>query len=178
MPTVLVLAALLLLPLAARGEAPSVEMLAGTWRLVSTADAKRVTPGRGECTLRIDADRMLFCQDRCMKAEPVVSIAGRSIRLRDAKLAGNMTGHADSFTVDEGRMLRFAFYPTAAAHGLDHEFNLDKADCGLPRVAAEVCGGLIFINLDPSPSQGLREFLGPVADQLESALVAKATSPK
>jgi uncharacterized protein (TIGR03067 family) len=56
MPTVLVLAVLLLLPLAARGEAPSAEKLAGTWRLVSTADALRVTPGCGECTMRIDAD--------------------------------------------------------------------------------------------------------------------------
>jgi phenylpropionate dioxygenase-like ring-hydroxylating dioxygenase large terminal subunit len=54
-------------------------------------------------------------------------------------------------------------------------FYVDKARCGLPEVAVEVCAGLIFVNLDPSPAQGLREFLGPLAEQLEAMPVARAT---
>ena len=54
-------------------------------------------------------------------------------------------------------------------------FYVDKASCGLARVAVDVCAGLIFINLDPSPAQGLREFLGSLASRLEALPVARAT---
>ena len=77
-------------------------------------------------TVRIDADKARFCVDACRKSEPLVSIAGQSIRLRSAKLSGSMEGFADSFTVENGKMTRFTFYPTAEPHGLDHEFNLDQ----------------------------------------------------
>ena len=42
-------------------------------------------------------------------------------------------------------------------------FYIDKSQCALPSVAAEVCAGLIFVNLDRSPRQSLREYLGPLA---------------
>ena len=54
-------------------------------------------------------------------------------------------------------------------------FYVDKAQCGLPEVAVDVCAKLIFINLDKNPAQSLREFLGPYAEQLEAMHVARAT---
>lgn len=55
-------------------------------------------------------------------------------------------------------------------------FYVGKDELGLPRVALEVCAGLIFINLDPKPAQTLREYLGPFAEQLEALPVARATT--
>lgn len=56
------------------------------------------------------------------------------------------------------------------------KFYVDKSECGLPKIAVDVCAGLIFINLDPAPKQSLREFLGPMADKLEKLPVAQATT--
>lgn len=55
-------------------------------------------------------------------------------------------------------------------------FYVDKAQCSLPAVAVDVCAGLIFVNLDPSPKQGLREFLGPFVEQWETLPVGDATT--
>ena len=55
-------------------------------------------------------------------------------------------------------------------------FYTTKEECALPKVAVDVCAGLIFINLDASPAQALREFLGPLAEQMETVTVAKATT--
>ncbi len=55
-------------------------------------------------------------------------------------------------------------------------FYVEKSRCGLPEVAVDVCAGLIFINLDGSPAQSLREFLGPLAEQLERLPVSRATT--
>ncbi len=55
-------------------------------------------------------------------------------------------------------------------------FYTDKSQCGLPKIAVDVCAGLIFINLDPEPEQSLREFLGPMAAKLELLPVAQATT--
>jgi phenylpropionate dioxygenase-like ring-hydroxylating dioxygenase large terminal subunit len=56
------------------------------------------------------------------------------------------------------------------------QFYVEKADCALPKVAVDVCAGLIFVNLDPSPAQPLHEFLGPLVEQLEGRPIAKATT--
>ena len=53
-----------------------------------------------------------------------------------------------------------------AAPDMDR-FYVDKKDCGLPKVSVDVCAGLLFVNLDPAPKQGLREYLGPMADKLD-----------
>ncbi|MFA7604567.1 MAG: aromatic ring-hydroxylating dioxygenase subunit alpha [Novosphingobium sp.] len=53
-------------------------------------------------------------------------------------------------------------------------FYIDKDACALRQVAVEVCGGLIFICFDPR--QSLREYLGPLADMLEQAPAAQATT--
>jgi len=55
------------------------------------------------------------------------------------------------------------------------KFYVDKSACALKPVAVEVCARLIFINLDPAPQQRLREYLGPIADELETLTVARAT---
>jgi phenylpropionate dioxygenase-like ring-hydroxylating dioxygenase large terminal subunit len=54
-------------------------------------------------------------------------------------------------------------------------FAIDKADCNLTKVAVEVCGGFIFVNLDPARAQGLRDYLGPLAEQLDALPSAQAT---
>ena len=46
----------------------------------------------------------------------------------------------------------------------------------MPRVCVDVCAGLIFVNLDPTPRQSLRDYLGPLAAQLEVQPVANATT--
>ena len=53
-------------------------------------------------------------------------------------------------------------------------FYTRKEDCALKQVAVGVCGGLIFVCFDPQ--QGLAEFLGPLAAQLETLPVAQATT--
>lgn len=55
-------------------------------------------------------------------------------------------------------------------------FYVDAKDCGLRKVSVDQCAGLIFVNLDPAPKQSLREFLGPLAAELETLPVAKATT--
>lgn len=55
-------------------------------------------------------------------------------------------------------------------------FYVAKEACALPKVSVDVCAGLIFVNLDPSPKQSLREYLGVLAEQLEKQPVARATT--
>lgn len=45
-------------------------------------------------------------------------------------------------------------------------FKLDKKSCGLTPIACEEWNGFIFVNLDPKPSQTLREYLGTMGDYL------------
>lgn len=55
-------------------------------------------------------------------------------------------------------------------------FYVDKAACNLVPIAAELCAGLIFVNLDKAPAQSLRANLGPYAASLEALAVARATT--
>ena len=57
-----------------------------------------------------------------------------------------------------------------------NRFALTKEDCKIPKVSVDTCAGLIFVNLDPSPEQTLREYLGDMADALETMPVARATT--
>lgn len=54
-------------------------------------------------------------------------------------------------------------------------FGLEKADCALKQVALDICAGLIFVNFAPAPPP-LREWLGGLAEDLETLPVAKATT--
>ena len=55
------------------------------------------------------------------------------------------------------------------------QFYVNKSDCNLKRISVDVCAGLVFVNLDPSPAQSLNDFLGAVAVELENAMVGRAT---
>ncbi|MET0658750.1 MAG: aromatic ring-hydroxylating dioxygenase subunit alpha, partial [Steroidobacteraceae bacterium] len=55
-------------------------------------------------------------------------------------------------------------------------FYVSKDKCNLRDIAVGVCGGLVFINLDRQPAQSLREFLGPLASQLEQFPASRATT--
>lgn len=48
----------------------------------------------------------------------------------------------------------------------DEFFDLDKDNLGLVPVACDVWEGFVFVNLDPEPSQSLRDALGDLADGL------------
>jgi phenylpropionate dioxygenase-like ring-hydroxylating dioxygenase large terminal subunit len=45
---------------------------------------------------------------------------------------------------------------------------LNKAKLGLTPVRTDVWNGFVFVNLDPEPRETLREYLGEVADRLDS----------
>jgi phenylpropionate dioxygenase-like ring-hydroxylating dioxygenase large terminal subunit len=55
-------------------------------------------------------------------------------------------------------------------------FYIERKDCKLPKVSIDVCAGLMFVNLDPSPKQNLSEYLGPLAKQMQTQPVASATT--
>jgi Rieske 2Fe-2S family protein len=52
-------------------------------------------------------------------------------------------------------------------HQEDQFFDIDKADLGLAPVHCEVFAGFIFVNLDDTPRQSLRDYLGPMVGALE-----------
>jgi phenylpropionate dioxygenase-like ring-hydroxylating dioxygenase large terminal subunit len=54
-------------------------------------------------------------------------------------------------------------------------FHIAKADCGLRRIAVDVCAGLIFINFSENPVP-LCNWLGDLAERLEALPVARATT--
>jgi phenylpropionate dioxygenase-like ring-hydroxylating dioxygenase large terminal subunit len=94
---------------------------------------------------------------------------------RGTELVAAESGEASSFTC---RYHAWTFgYDGALRAAPDFEqFYVDKADCGLVPVAVEVCGGLLFVNLQAAPGESLREFLGPLADRLEALPISRATT--
>lgn len=94
---------------------------------------------------------------------------------RGTQLVADPSGKRSSFTcpyhawtfTDEGKLRSAPDF---------ERFYVDKAQCNLGEVAIDVCGKLLFINFDKSPAQSLREFLGPIAAQLEISPIAKATT--
>lgn len=95
--------------------------------------------------------------------------AHRSAQLveEEAGKKSTFTCRYHSWTYDTQGSLR-------AAPDFGNFFNLEKANCGLREIALEVCAGLLFINLDPSPAQTLREYLGAWWDRLESLNIASS----
>jgi phenylpropionate dioxygenase-like ring-hydroxylating dioxygenase large terminal subunit len=110
-------------------------------------------------------------------------------RGRDGKLRAfhNVCTHRGTQLVSEtcGSRPQFSCQYHAWTFGYDgklraapdfERFYMPKSACDLKSVAIDVCASLIFVNLDPRPKQSLREFLGPLAAQLETLPVAKATT--
>lgn len=95
---------------------------------------------------------------------------------RGTRLTQEANGNRSSFTCPYHGWNFGADGELRQAPDFERFYALDKKACALPPVAVDVCGGLVFVNLDPNPKQGLREFLGPLAGQLEQRAVAKATT--
>tara|TARA_R110001599_G_scaffold26856_2_gene94597 strand:+ start:39022 stop:40239 length:1218 start_codon:yes stop_codon:yes gene_type:complete len=110
------------------------------------------------------------------------------VRSKDGTLRAfhNVCTHRGTQLVEEaqGKRSRFSCPYHMWTFGSDGElvsapdfeqFNLDKEDCALKQVAIDICAGLIFVYLgdDPPP---LRNWLGPLAEQMETLPVARATT--
>lgn len=88
---------------------------------------------------------------------------------RGTKLAWGESGHAGQFvcpyhawTFDTDGRLR----GVPASQCFPH---VDRDASGLTPIAVDIWAGFIFVNLDPTPGIGLREWLGPVARMLDGA---------
>jgi phenylpropionate dioxygenase-like ring-hydroxylating dioxygenase large terminal subunit len=94
---------------------------------------------------------------------------------RGTQLVSQRAGHQSSFSCPYHA---WSFGLDGALRGApDFEsFYVEKADCGLKPIASDVCGGLIFINLDPAPRQDLKAYLGPLAQALGTLAAARATT--
>jgi len=99
----------------------------------------------------------------------------------------NVCPHRGTQLVDasEGSQSAFVCRYHAWTFGLDgtlrgapdfKQFYVDKEQCNLVPIAAEVCAGLIFVNLAKEPEQSLGDYLGSYAAQLEALPVARATT--
>jgi phenylpropionate dioxygenase-like ring-hydroxylating dioxygenase large terminal subunit len=93
---------------------------------------------------------------------------------RGTQLVAQDCGKASSFSCPYHRWTFNYDGQLRSAPDFDRFF-VNKADCGLPEVAVDVCAKLIFINLDRKPAQSLREFLGPLAEQFETLPMSRAT---
>lgn len=93
---------------------------------------------------------------------------------RGTQLVGEPAGKARAFTC---RYHGWTYGSDGRLRGAPDfdRFYLEKSDCNLRDVAVDVCAGLIFVNLQRSPAQSLRDFLGPIASQLETLPVSRAT---
>jgi phenylpropionate dioxygenase-like ring-hydroxylating dioxygenase large terminal subunit len=93
---------------------------------------------------------------------------------RGTRLVGEERGCRSSFTC-RYHAWTFATDGTLRSAPDFEQFYTDRSDCSLKRIAVDVCAGLIFVNLAEKPAP-LREFLGPLAMQLETLPVAQATT--
>jgi phenylpropionate dioxygenase-like ring-hydroxylating dioxygenase large terminal subunit len=111
------------------------------------------------------------------------------VRGRDEQIRAfhNVCVHRGTELVEEaeGRRARFTCRYHAWTYGDDgrlvsapdfERFYVPKEDCSLRPVALEVCAGLIFVNFDPYPKESVRDFYGPIAEELETLPLARATS--
>jgi phenylpropionate dioxygenase-like ring-hydroxylating dioxygenase large terminal subunit len=56
-------------------------------------------------------------------------------------------------------------------------FDIDKADCGLTKIATATWEGWVFVNLQDQPEVSLEEFLGPLKDHLSGFEYRGAANP-
>jgi phenylpropionate dioxygenase-like ring-hydroxylating dioxygenase large terminal subunit len=132
----------------------------------------------------------------CELAEPgsfvrrELEFAGVSLLLvrgKDGEIRAlhNVCTHRGTQLVDEasGKRTAFSCRYHMWTYGTDgsllsapdfERFYTDKASCALKQVAVGVCGGLIFVCLEPR--QTLREYLGSMANTLEQLPAARATT--
>jgi phenylpropionate dioxygenase-like ring-hydroxylating dioxygenase large terminal subunit len=110
------------------------------------------------------------------------------VRGKDAEVRTfhNVCTHRGTQLVDEaaGRRAQFSCRYHMWTFGADgrllsapdfDRFHIAKENCALKQVRTEVLAGMIFINFDPEPRQSVREFFGPIADEMELLPSARAT---
>lgn len=124
-------------------------------------------PNRGNCFVReiaICGVSVLVIRgsDGIVRAfHNVCSHRGNTLVLdRNGSCPGTVSCHFHNWAYsDRGQLI----------HVPDEEnfFDLDKGQHGLTPIVADVWEGFIFIHLDATPTQTLREYLGGVADQLD-----------
>lgn len=96
---------------------------------------------------------------------------------RGSQIVQAASGHQSRFTcpyhnwtyINDGRF--------AGAPDEGNFFNLDKAACGLKKIATDVWDGWIFVNLSPEPEVDLTTFLGPFRDHFKDYQYLGADSP-
>jgi phenylpropionate dioxygenase-like ring-hydroxylating dioxygenase large terminal subunit len=93
---------------------------------------------------------------------------------RGTQLVAEASGKRSSFTC-RYHAWNFGYDGTLRAAPDFERFFIDKTQCGLPEIAVDVCAKLLFVNLNKTPAQSLRQYLGPLAQQLETLHVARAT---
>jgi len=79
----------------------------------------------------------------------------------------NGRGNAPAFVC---RMHGWAYGTDGRLRGVpeqDRFFDLDKKTCGLPPVSMEIWNGFVFIHAEAEPAQSLREYLGPLAIDMD-----------
>lgn len=94
---------------------------------------------------------------------------------RGTQLTAELSGKRASFTCPYHG---WTFANNGELRGVPdlENFYVDKAKCNLPEIRLEICAGLMFINFDKSSTQSLHDYLGPLAEQMETLPVAQATT--
>lgn len=95
---------------------------------------------------------------------------------RGTQLTREKEGKASTFSCpyhmwtfgNDGRLL--------SAPDFERFYIAGKASCDLTTVSVDVCAGLIFVNLDRNPKQGLKEFLGPMGEMISTLPIGRATT--
>ncbi|MCB2072739.1 MAG: aromatic ring-hydroxylating dioxygenase subunit alpha [Novosphingobium sp.] len=94
---------------------------------------------------------------------------------RGTQLEGRGEGKANAFICPYHRW-NFGLDGALRSAPDFERFYTTKENCALKPVSVDVCGGMIFVNLDPEPAQSLHEFLGEyIVERLETIPAAKAT---
>ncbi|MFM5907670.1 MAG: aromatic ring-hydroxylating oxygenase subunit alpha [Novosphingobium sp.] len=99
----------------------------------------------------------------------------------------NVCTHRGTQLTDEaeGRRSTFSCRYHMWTFGLDgallsapdfERFGLEKSACGLKQVHLESCAGLLFVNFARQPAQGLRDYLGAIADELEELPLSRTAA--
>ena len=110
------------------------------------------------------------------------------VRSKDGQIRGfhNVCTHRGTQLVDDaaGKRATFSCPYHMWTFGTDgallsapdfDSFGLDKKQCALKQVAVDVCAGMIFVHLGKAPPP-LRDWLGDLAEQMETLPVARAST--
>ena len=118
-----------------------------------------------------------FVQDLAVGKTSILVVRGQDGTVRAFH---NVCKHRGNKIVwdERGSCQRFAckfhgwtYAPDGRLIGVEEEmfFDFKKSEHGLTRVATDICGGFIFIHLDPHPRETLSQYLGEAVTVCQSA---------